>query len=182
MIQAGSKCWTELDSNVCDFGRATCLLQQPEFLWYNPSSIFAATIEISLVEISRHVCCSNLDVFGGELRSNNGFTGTDLAECMIYRRRTWQGILPVNHLAQWALSKQVSRHAHAFCMLASLQLGLLQSALRNVHGYVCKSVQVHVCQTFSATACFLDVLAFANPNIAAGSHDPQLTWYTCYCH
>ena len=114
------------------------------------ASLSAAAI---LVESNWHVCCSNLDVFGGELRSNNGFTGTDLAECMIYRRRTWQGILPVNHLAQWALSNKVSQHSSVCCMRASLQLLLLQSILCSVYGNVCKSVQNQSSHMLSVAAC-----------------------------
>ncbi|DBA88593.1 TPA: hypothetical protein ACH3X1_004241 [Trebouxia sp. C0004] len=51
---------------------------------------------------------SNLAVFGEALGSAEAFSGEDLAECMIYRRRSWKGVLPVSHLAQWALDRQVS--------------------------------------------------------------------------
>jgi len=34
-------------------------------------------------------------------------TGEDLAECMIYKKRSWKGVLPVTHLAHWASDKQV---------------------------------------------------------------------------
>ncbi|KAL0018187.1 hypothetical protein WJX77_009722 [Trebouxia sp. C0004] len=50
---------------------------------------------------------SNLAVFGEALGSAEAFSGEDLAECMIYRRRSWKGVLPVSHLAQWALDRQL---------------------------------------------------------------------------
>lgn len=51
---------------------------------------------------------SNLDVFGKELAEDSELTGEELAECMNYKRRSWNGVLPVNFLAQWALEKKVS--------------------------------------------------------------------------
>lgn len=54
------------------------------------------------------LCCSNLEVFGDELAADSNLTGQELAECMVYKRRSWSGILPMNYLAQWAAEKKVT--------------------------------------------------------------------------
>lgn len=54
------------------------------------------------------VACSNLDVFGKELAGDEELTGEELAECMNFKRRSWNGVLPVNFLSQWASDRQVS--------------------------------------------------------------------------
>lgn len=50
---------------------------------------------------------SNLDVFGNELATDSELTGEELAECMIYKRRSWNGVLPVSFLAQWAADRKL---------------------------------------------------------------------------
>ena len=84
---------------------------------YNPEYLLITVVCI----------CSNLGVFGEVLGSITGFTGEDMAECMMYRKRTWKGVLPVNHLAQWAADKQVSLLHGA----ASRQASAFLSGLRH---------------------------------------------------
>ena len=82
----------------------------PVIKWCSVHAVLQVVIMLSVncTEVLLHVCCSNLAVFGDALGSADVFSGEDLAECMIYRRRSWKGILPVSHLAQWALDRQVT--------------------------------------------------------------------------
>lgn len=73
-------------------------------------------LSVNRTEVLMHLCCSNLALFGESLGSAEAFSGEDLAECMIYRRRSWKGVLPVSHLAQWALERQVSRRQDSDCL------------------------------------------------------------------
>ena len=59
---------------------------------------------------------SHPEVFGQELTEWDGETAEELAGCMLYRRRSWRGILPVNHLAQWALTHKVTDAASCLAL------------------------------------------------------------------
>lgn len=101
--------------------------------WHSAHAMLkiSTALGVSCTEILTHLCCSNLAVFGEALGSAEAFSGEDLAECMIYRRRSWKGILPVSHLAQWALDRQVSHRqaltASAFAACIEM-LGIFISA------------------------------------------------------
>ena len=60
--------------------------------------------------------CSNLGVFGQELADDSELTGEELVECLVYKRRSWNGILPVNYLAQWASDRKVGNTMVLACV------------------------------------------------------------------
>ena len=78
---------------------------------------------------------SNPEVFGKELAGWDDETAEGLAGCMIYRRRSWKGILPTNHLAQCAASHQVTQTVHCNSLLSLLA----QSVKVNWTYYFCKN-------------------------------------------
>jgi len=89
-------------------------------------------LSVNCTEVLLRVCCSNLAVFGEALGSAEAFSGEDLAECMIYRRRSWKGVLPVSHLAQWALDRQVSHRQDSDCPACIEMLGTFISAVQYI--------------------------------------------------
>lgn len=115
---------------------ATCSCKQDHRSWPQ---------HFQLSSDSNASVCSNLEVFGSEVGEWDDETGESLAGCMLYRRRTWKGILPVNHLNRWAQAHQV---LHAY-----KELSLLLPILTCLANSSCTLCLIFVAALLTTSAC-----------------------------